>query len=240
MNDDATTSRRHVLLGVTTGVGLLAGCSGGDDGGDTDSGESAGSGNGPTDGQSPTETTAGRLQAPVLGDPDASVTLAVYEDYACPHCADYNRTGFADLQSTYVDPGQIRYEHRDAPIPVADPGSWQAASAAREVQSRHGSAFWNYAKKLFENHSDLAGEVAPLFERLASDLEFEDAEGIANAGVNRSHDPTVRADRQRAEDVGVPGTPAFVVDGEVVTSGFGDDTIPAVTAALDSALSESA
>jgi protein-disulfide isomerase len=177
----------------------------------------------------------------VLGDPDASVTLAVYEDYACPHCADYNLNGFAELQSAYIDSGDIRYEHRDAPIPVADPGSWQAASAARDVQARHGNdAFWDYSKKLFENSGSLRGDVGPLFERLANDLGLDNAEAIAQAGVTRAHDPTVRADRQRATELGVPGTPAFVIGGEVVTSGFGGGTISTVRSALDSALSERA
>jgi protein-disulfide isomerase len=235
MNDEKTT-RRRVLLGATTGVAFLAGCSGGDGGSGSGDG-----GSGDTNPTEPTPTNDETLPTPVLGDADADVTLAVYEDYACPHCADYNLDGFAELESAYVDTGDIRYEHRDAPIPVADPGSWQAASAAREVQARHGNdAFWAYAEKLFEQSSSLGGEVEPLFERLATELDLDGASAIATAGVDRAHDPTVRADRQRAEEVGVPGTPAFVVDGEVVASGFGADTISTVTTALDNALSESA
>lgn len=239
MNDESGVSRRRLLLGVGGATALLAGCSGGNNGDGTDGSDTGGSG--ATDSQTTPTTSDGRLPAPVLGDPDASVTLAVYEDYACPHCADYNLNGFEELNSEYIEPGDIRYEHRDAPIPVADPGSWQAASAARDVQARHGSAaFWEYAKKLFENSSDLRGDVEPLFEQLATDLGFSDAAAIAEAGVNRAHDQTVKADRQMATDIGIPGTPAFVINGDAVTSGFGGDTISEVSSALDSALSESA
>lgn len=230
MND--TTSRRRLLLGVSGLAFGLAGCSGG--------GTEAESTPTPTATSTPTASDE-RLPSPVLGDPDAAVTLAVYEDFACPHCADYNENGFDTLHAEYIEPEAIRYEHRDAPIPVADPGSWQAASAARAVQARHGTdAFWNYAEKLFAHASELGGDVEALFERLASELGYDDAAEIATAGVERVHDPTVQADRQRAGEIGVPGTPAFVVDGEVVTSGFGSDTISTVQSALEGALSESA
>ncbi|MFC7133853.1 MULTISPECIES: DsbA family protein [Salinibaculum] len=236
--DDSSMSRRRLLLGVGTGAAALAGCLGGNDG----QGGDGTDGSEPTVTSGPTPTmTDGRLPAPVLGDPEASVTLAVYEDYACPHCADYNASGFDELASEFIDSGDIRYEHRDAPIPVADPGSWQAASAAREVQARHGNAaFWAYAKKLFENHRDLRGNVRSLFERLVNDLGLDGAEAVATAGVDRAHDPTVRADRQMAGQVGIQGTPAFVINGQIVTSGFGSSTVDTVSSALDDALSESA
>ncbi len=238
MTEDTRLRRRNVLSGLAVGAVGLAGCL---SGGDSDGSNSNEAPNQTvTSGETPT-TSNSRLPAPVLGDPEASVTLAVYEDYACPHCADYNLNGFPELESAYIDSEQIRYEHRDAPIPVADPGSWQAASAAREAQARHGDdAFWAYAKKLFENSRSIGGNVESLFITIGDDLGLDDADAIAQAGVNRVHDRTVRADRQRAGEIGVSGTPAFAIDGEVVTSGFGDSTLSTVESALDRKLSESA
>jgi protein-disulfide isomerase len=230
--DDYTTSRRRVLLGVGAGVGTLAlaGCSGG--GAET-----------PAPGETWPASTAtptgdGPLPAPVKGNPDAEVTLAVYEDYACPHCADYNAEGFPELQAAY-DGSEIRYEHHDLPIPVADPGSWQVASAAREVQARHGDrAFWNYAAALFDRSNEIRGDVGSLLSSIADDLGF-DGEAISAAGVNLAHEETLTADRERGVSAGVSGTPGFVLDGEVVTSGFNADTISTVRSAIDDALSES-
>jgi protein-disulfide isomerase len=244
MDDLSSPSRRRVLGGLTAGAVALAGCS---SDGESTPGGSDGSDE-PTEGggtatEEPTPTpVAERLDAPVKGDPEADVTLAVYEDYACPHCADYNTEGgLAELESAYLNEGAIRYEHRDAPIPVADPGSWQAASAAREVQARHGTdAFWSYAHALFENYGELSGNVEPLFVRLANDLDLDGAEAIATAGVNRIHEETVRADRGMAGDVDLRATPGFVLNGEVVTTGYGPDTVPTVKSAVDQALSESA
>ena len=222
--DNGTRSlpRRQVLAAVGTGTaGLVAGCAGAsDDGGD---------------GATP---RAERLSPPVMGDPDAAVTLAVFEDYACPHCADYNTEGFPELEERYVAPGEIRYEHRDLPIPVAEPGSFQAANAARAVQDRHGDgAFWAYAEALFERSGDIPGEAPALFATIA-DEQGHDGDAIREAAVERVYERTVQSDREEAVEIGVEATPAFVLNGEVVASGFGSETVEDISAALADALSE--
>jgi len=221
-------SRRRTLATVGIGaVGCLAGCAGG----------SGGSGADGTD-EGEATPTGERLAPPVKGDPDAPVTLAVFEDYACPHCADYNTDGVPELEAAYVDPGEIRYEHRDLPIPVADPGSFQAANAAREVQSRNGDGeFWTYAAALFERSGDIAAEAPTLFGTIA-DEQGHDGEAVREAAVDRTHEETVQGDRQEAADLGVGATPSFVLNGEIVTSGFGPETVEEVSAAVDKALSE--
>lgn len=224
-------SRRRALAAVGTGaVGFLAGCAG----------SSGGSGaDGTDDGESGDATPAGeRLTPPVKGDPDSPVTLAVFEDYACPHCANYNTDGLPDLEAAYVDTGEIRYEHRDLPIPVVDPGSFQAANAARAVQDRHGDgSFWTYAATLFERSGDIAAEAPDLFAAIADEQEY-DGDAVREAAVDRTYEGTVQGDREEAADLGVEATPSFVLNGEIVASGFGRETIEEVSAAVDGALSE--
>lgn len=226
--DRNTLSRRRALTAAGTAtVGVLAGCAGGSGGDGGDGGETG-------------ESTPGgdRLPAPVKGDPEAAVTLAVFEDYACPHCADYNAEGFPEIESAYVEPGEIRYEHRDLPIPVADPGSWQAANAARAIQDRHGdAAFWEYSAALFEHSGAIPSDAPDLFATLA-DEQGHNGDAVREAAVGRAYQATVKGDRQRAVDIGVESTPGFVVDGEVAVSGFGPDTVDELSKALDAALSE--
>jgi len=228
--DGRRLSRRHVLAtaGAAT-AGFVAGCTGGS-GGDGGDGDGSGDGGG-------TPGTE-QLPPPVKGDPEAGVTLAVFEDYACPHCADYNTEGFPELDAAYVDPGDIRYEHRDLPIPVADPGSFQAANAARAVQDRHGDdAFWTYAAALFERSGDIAPEAPALFATLAEE-QGHDGDAIREAAADRAYEATVGGDRQEAVDRGVESTPSFVLNGDIVASGYGPGTVDEVSAALDEALSE--
>jgi protein-disulfide isomerase len=225
---EQTTTRRRTLAGVgTAAVALAAGCTGGSDGTD------GGSGGTPA-------TPYPELPAPVAGDASAEVTLAVFEDYACPHCADYNAEAFPVLEEAYVGPGEIRYEHRDLPIPVADPGSWQAANAARAVQRRHGDeAFWSYSAALFDRSGDIPTAAPDLFATLAEE-QGHDGDTVREAAVGRVHERTIQRDRERATAVGVEATPGFVVNGEVVASGFGSGTVETVSTAIDAALSETA
>lgn len=219
-------TRRRLLGGLTGVAAALAGCSGGSDSSDGQGGQSG------EDGESGGDDALG---PPVRGDPEAGITLAVYEDFACPHCRDYNENGYPALREEYVEPGEIRYEHRDLPIPVLDPESYEAANAARAVQDRGGDeAFWAYADQLFARQSDLGEETPALYADLAEGLVAGDA--VRDAAVDQAHSATVEADRQRGVDAGVEGTPGFVVDGEVVTSGFGESTVETVRAALDERL----
>lgn len=191
--------RREFLGGLSLAAATVAaGCLGG-----------SGSGDG--------TTTVSDLPPPVLGDPDADVTVEVYEDFSCPHCATYNEEVFPQLQETYLDPGTIRYEHHDFPIPVDD-WSWPVASAARAVQDRQGDeTFFAYAKRLFEN--------AGLYSMtLIADLAEEvgaDPDAVRTAAEEETYRPVVEADREAGIERGVDATPTVFVDDEPVnTPGF--------------------
>jgi protein-disulfide isomerase len=105
------------------------------------------------------------------------------------------------------------------------------------VQSRHGDeAFWEFAAGIFRNQSELNDGDLALFERLGDDLGFDGA-AIRSDAANRTFDDVIEADRSRAKDLDVGGTPAFVLDGEIVTEGYGGSTIPTVAQAIEEATS---
>ncbi len=214
MTTDRPPSRRVFLAGLAAGATALAGCS---------EGEAPEAGSGPEKLESPPDGP------PVLGDPDADITLEVFEDFNCPHCQDYNANGFPEIRSAYLDSGQIRYVHRD--LPFIDPTSWQAASAAREVYRSYGTPFWSYKSALMSEGSQIQNGAPEIFGDVA-EAENLDRELIQQAGANRKHDQRLSEDRTRAEDLGIPGTPGFVVDGEVL------DSLADARETLDAKLSE--
>lgn len=178
-----------------------------------------------------TSTATETLPTPVAGNPDASVTVAVYEDFACPHCKTFDEEVLPQLWSEYIEPGEIRYEHRDFPIPVDETVSWQAPSAARAVQATAGDdAFFEYADLLFANQASLGPDT---YASLAGEVDA-DGETVRNAAVERRYDPAVRAARQRGIDAGVKGTPTAFVNGQQVRA-----TYEALSSAIGEAQSDS-
>jgi protein-disulfide isomerase len=198
---------RRAYLGAVAGVGLgaSAGCLGG------------GGGGGTSDCEIEDEPAVSSLPTPTLGPSDAEVTVAAFEDFACPHCATYSLEVFPDLRTEYVETGVVRYEFHDFPIPVDERWSWQAASAARGVQDETDDAtFFEYTHALFENQNDYSPAT---ITDLANDVGAPGCAIQADA-LTETYRPVIEADRQRAIDRGAQGTPAIFVAGRSVSPSY--------------------
>ena len=204
-------SRRAVLAGGLALTTASAGCLGGGDaaGGPVETGTPEFG----TIAESATPTGGQPLPTPVAGDPEADVTVAAFEDYACPHCATYATEVFPQVAADYLADGAIRYEFYDFPIPVDEAVSWEAANAARAVQAEAGAqAYYVYSERLFRNQSNLGPSA---YASLTEGLDV-DGETVREAATDRAYDQTVEADKQRGLDLGVQGTPTVFVDGDPV------------------------
>jgi len=211
-------TRRDVLAAGAGLAGLcgLAGCLGG------------GGPSGAGDCEIVDEPTVEELPPPVAGDPDAGVTVMAFEDFACPHCRTYQADVVPTIREEYVDPGRIRYEHRDLPIPVDDRWSWWVASAARGVQDTVGDgAFFDFADRAFERQDDYS--LATVAE--AARAVGADPCAVQNDAANEVYRPVLERDRSRASDIGIQGTPGVVVDGRVVEA-----SVSAMRSAIEAAL----
>ncbi|WP_254767706.1 DsbA family protein [Salinilacihabitans rarus] len=152
------------------------------------------------------------LPPAVAGDPDADVTVMAFEDFSCPHCAQYALGVYPRIEAAYVDPGHVRYEHRDFPIPVDETWSWAVAGAARSVQERGGDeAFWPFVSEIYEHLGDYSYETIAA----VADGVGVDGEAVAADAEEGAYRDDLEAERGRGADAGVEGTPTVVVDGEV-------------------------
>ena len=216
--------RRRALLGMGgLAASALSGCLGGASSGSSGSPDS----DLPCFESSGSKPPKQPLSTPFVGDPNADTTVSVYEDFACPHCKDYALDVFPEIRKKYVEPGKIRYEHHDFPIPVSEPESYTAANAARAAQALAGDeAFWVYSKQLFKNQDALGPEF---YGSLADETCLGKNE-IRNAATNRKYEKTVMSDRREGIEMGVEGTPTVFVGDKTV-----EPTVEAISSAIESA-----
>ncbi len=165
----------------------------------------------------------------VIGDPDADIVVQAFEDFTCGHCATYKLDHFPTIREEYVDPGTVRYEHWDFPIPVDEDWAHAVPSAARGVGVREGDeAFFAFASAIYESFGEYDLESIGAAAEAAGD---DPCAAMADAYHESGHG-ALEADREAGVSRGVDATPTVLVDG-TATEDYGAET---VAAAIDDAL----
>jgi len=149
------------------------------------------------------------VPAPTRGDDDAPVRVAVFSDFACPHCKTFAEEAAPRIDDL-VESGDVLYVHRDFPVPVSG-RSFPVANAARAVAYHaDDAAFWAFYDRLFANQGEFGAD------RLAEHAEAvgAPAEAVRAAAADLPFCEAVKADRSAGSDRGVEGTPTAFVAGE--------------------------
>jgi protein-disulfide isomerase len=143
--------------------------------------------------------------APMLGRPDAPVTLVEFSDYQCPFCQRFFATTLPALKRDYVDTGKVRYVFRDFPLDQIHPLARKAAEAAHCAGEQ--GKYWEMHDVLFQNQRALA----PL--QLAEHARTVGVDGAKFEECLASGRQAARVERGLTDGaaVGVQGTPTFVV-----------------------------
>jgi len=145
--------------------------------------------------------------SPAIGPKDAPVTLVEFTDYQCPFCGRARAT-INQILDTYK--GKVRYVLRDFPL-----------SFHKDAMKAHESAhcageqgkYWEMNKKLFGNQKDLKVETLKKYaEELKLNLDKFNECVDSGKFVDK-----IRQNQQDGEKVGVSGTPAFFVNGRMLS-----------------------
>ncbi len=145
---------------------------------------------------------------PVLGNPDAPVTIIEYGAYGCSACRAWHQAGIIE-QILAEFPGQVRFVFRDFPVIVPAYDRMAAATAQCALdQSLEG--FWRYHDLLYTAASPGNSQEQLLELGAQAGLDPQLLQACATAGTHRQ---TVEYDLSRAMALALPGTPAFLVNG---------------------------
>jgi protein-disulfide isomerase len=145
--------------------------------------------------------------APATGPATAPVTIVEFTDYQCPYCHRVQAT-IDQLLARYA--GKVRLVHMDFPLD-GHPGAVPAARAARCAGEQ--GKFWEYHRGLMTGKGTL--DDADLRGRAAS-LGL-DAAAFAGCLTSGRHDEAIQASFRQGEALGVTGTPAYFVNGRMLS-----------------------
>jgi protein-disulfide isomerase len=148
--------------------------------------------------------------AVMIGRADAPVTVVEFADYQCPYCGEFARTVQPALVAKYVDTGVLRLVWRDFPYYGAQ--SVDAAVAARAAGQQ--GKFWPFHDALYAHQLPLrSGRLtAGYLDGLAAALGL-DVVRFDQARRDPALHDSVAADFAFGQQLGVPGTPSFLVNG---------------------------
>lgn len=145
-----------------------------------------------------------------IGDPNAPVLIETYEDFLCPHCADFTaETGPTILD--LVKAGTVRWDYKYRVIGGSDSLTANMAAECAADQNR----FWEYHEQLFRNITD-NGKVAVFpnsLKKLAADMGL-DAKQFNDCLDSKQHLTDVQKIDQAAAAHGINSTPTIFINGK--------------------------
>jgi len=169
---------------------------------------------------------------PVLGNPDAPVTIVEYGAFGCHACREWHNAGIVDdiLQQF---PGQVKFVYRDMPI-IDPPWSQAMAEIAQCALDQSNEAFWIAHDSLFEDTVQGRTNQSAAVDLVIAADPLIDGDALSSCVDANTHHNTVQYDMERPEAAGIRGTPTWFVNGQQVYSASPQVIIQMVESALGS------
>jgi len=144
---------------------------------------------------------------PIKGNPEAPVTIIEYGAYACPACRTWHQAGIIEqILATYPD--QVRFIFRDYPV-ISPAYDRMAAEMAQCALDQSQEKFWAFHDVLYTLATPSNSQDDIL--RLGANVGL-DATALRTCAESGIHRATVQYDEDRARNLGLPGTPSFLVN----------------------------
>lgn len=178
-----------------------------------------------------TETSTGSASVTnhTYGEGSSGVTVIEYGDFQCVACYSYFPI-FTQLKQEYSD--RVTFQFRHFPL-IQIHQNAMAAHRAAEAAARQ-NKFWEMHDLIYENQKswENSNNAAQFFEDYATRLALDIDKFKADAASSEVND-TINADFKAGQELGVSGTPTFVVDGKIIET---PTSIEAFREIIDNAL----
>ncbi|PIN85123.1 MAG: disulfide bond formation protein DsbA [Candidatus Diapherotrites archaeon CG11_big_fil_rev_8_21_14_0_20_37_9] len=146
------------------------------------------------------------------GSDDAEIVIIEYSDYQCPFCRSWYNQSKSQLNEEYIDTGKVQFIYKDFPLnfhPMAQPYAEAARCAGGQGK------YWEMHDKIFDEQSKFGqGTISNLTQEdiktWASDLGLDTGE-FNSCLDSGKYTQEIQANLSEGQQVGVSGTPSFII-----------------------------
>lgn len=146
--------------------------------------------------------------SPILGNPDAPITILEWGDYQCTFCYKFHQNTLDTIYDDFIKTGKVKLVFKD--FPLNGPDSLLAAQAAYCAEDQE--KYWQYHNELYKNW---AGEKTGWITRESLD-EFATTVNLDLSEFNACLDEGKYQDKVKVlhefgKEIGIDATPSFLV-----------------------------
>lgn len=162
---------------------------------------------------SPAAVVSGDLadDDPILGDPNAPVTMVEFADFQCPFCGRMFSETLPQIKEKYVKTGKVKFVYRDFPLSSIHPFAQKAAEAGECADEQE--KFWPLHDIIYTRQQQLSNEN---LKKWAGEIGLNTAQ-FNNCLDSGKYADEVLKDLADGQAAGVTGTPATFVNGRLVS-----------------------
>ena len=148
--------------------------------------------------------------SPLLGDPNAPVTLIEFGDYQCHFCNVHFHNTEHSLKVNFIETGKVKMIFKD--YTIIGPDSINAAHGAHCANEQ--GKFWEYHDILYNNWTgeNNGWAASDNLLRFAREVGL-DIDKWSECMLDERYEQIISNSSQDARDLGITGTPAFFVIG---------------------------
>jgi protein-disulfide isomerase len=154
---------------------------------------------------------------PIIGNPNAPVTIIEFSDFQCPFCARFHIQTLPAIIEEYINEDKVKLVFRDFPIQSIHPNALPASVAA-ECANEQGK-FKEMHNILFEKQNEWSKQnidnAIILFNQYALEIQLEE-EKFDSCLRNGKYIEEIQKDLSDGRAYGISGTPGFFIGNDEI------------------------
>ena len=154
---------------------------------------------------------------PIIGNPDAPITIIEFSDFQCPFCARFHIQTLPTIMEEYIEKGSVKLVFRDFPIQSIHPNA-VPASVAAECANEQGK-FKQMHDILFEKQNEWSNletvYAIELFNQYSEQINLEQGQ-FSSCLSTAKYVKEIQNDLDDGRTYGVTGTPGFFIGNQQI------------------------